>query len=137
MIQLAFERALDDDTVPIGIESLLAMAAVDESFAETLYGRRVEAIAASGVTLSPAERLMLESPIDRRISGAITACSVTGRAGTRSCSTSTDGVGWQLDAGGSRLHRPFVRSGSRRDRSRRGFRSGTWPVAPPRGLTPP
>ena len=50
--------------VPVGIEELLAMAAVDDDFAEALDGRRAEAIEASGVALTDSERAILGT-VDR------------------------------------------------------------------------
>jgi hypothetical protein len=64
----------DMDSQRTGIESLLAMAAVDARFAASLYERRAETIDASGVSLSAAEQQILESVDEatlRRMVGSV------------------------------------------------------------------
>jgi hypothetical protein len=54
----------DLQTVPVGLETLLAMAAVDDAFARELLANPRRAGRASGVTLTPTEEQILLS-VDR------------------------------------------------------------------------
>lgn len=53
------ERPLQE--IPVGIEEVLAMAAVDDRFASSLYADRESAMAASGVSLTATEKMILSS----------------------------------------------------------------------------
>jgi len=68
-------------TVPIGLERLLAMAAVDERFADALISDREKAIASSGVDLTGAEKGIILSASDDALRQMIG--SITGRIPTR------------------------------------------------------
>jgi len=64
----------DDPKAPRGIEALLALAAVDPTFAAALERDRAAAIEASGVALTPAEREVLrvtEEPALRQMAASI------------------------------------------------------------------
>ena len=50
-----------DDTVPIGVEALVALASVDEEFAEALFQDRDSAMGASGIRFTVTERAILRA----------------------------------------------------------------------------
>ena len=55
------DHTINTDPIPVGIEELLAMAAVDSEFATTLFEDRSLAIKASGVTITDTEKSILSS----------------------------------------------------------------------------
>lgn len=57
----------DMQTIPTGIEELLAMAAVDDKFAAALIENREKAIASSGVQLTPTEKSVVVATSDEAL----------------------------------------------------------------------
>lgn len=131
-------RALDQG-VPVALEQLLKMAAVDEAFREALLADWSQAVEAAGLTVVPTEARILEvveaeqlrrmiDEVGRRLAGeerrtflAAAAAAVLGLAGGSA----------MLASGCRTAPQPQPQRGVRADRP-----PMTRPVAPPAGIRP-